>query len=221
MTDDYPLVSAIMLAGKTPLADLMRCIECFHAQTYPSKELIIINTGQDIPEGSNTIIQSERAPAGILRNKAIAASNGQILAQFDADYWHAPNRLAAQISTMANKQAHISVLASTLYYSFISGRARLNCNQQNAVLNTMVWVKSDINYPPIEHGEEYIMFSSMCQSGMRPIAIDQPELCCKMILTNNNRQIRPANVDLSDQQFEIVQKIVNHDSENHTPDSLD
>ena len=36
--EKYPLVSAIMLAGKTTPANIMAGVECFKSQNYPYKE---------------------------------------------------------------------------------------------------------------------------------------------------------------------------------------
>jgi glycosyltransferase involved in cell wall biosynthesis len=214
-TPEYPLVSAVMLAGATPLADVKRCIDCFHSQTYPRKELIIVNNARNTHEAAklalsphNDIIVINSPPestAGMARNLGVAAANGQIIAQFDADYWHAPSRLSAQIATMANEQANICILASTLQYSYISGRARLFRNKQNAVLNTMVWTRIDkAEYPNISHGEEFGLLRVLLQRELRPIAIDKPELCCKLILTNGERQTTPHNGGLTEEQFAII-----------------
>lgn len=218
MDNNYPLVTALTLAVNTPLDEIVQCINCFKAQTYPSKELVIVHAPNVIiPETDDiTTVEADPAPAGVLRNIALEAAKGQILAQFDSDSWHSANRLSAQISTMANKQAHISLLARTLYYSYISGRARLYQNAENIILNTMVWVKADIIYPEVEHGEEFILLQQMIRErNMNPISIDWPELYCKKVLTTQDKQLRPHNVDLSDDQFAIIDNIINPDSENH------
>lgn len=200
-----------MLAGRNPLADTLRCIGYFQSQTYPHKELIIVNnslqqhTMNFIQDNIITIDTASILTTGMARNRGISAANGQILAQFDADYWHAPSRLSAQVATMANEKAHICVLANTMHYSFISGRARIFRNKQNAVLNTMVWIRpTNIEYPNLSHGEEFGLLQKLLQLGMLPIAIDKPELCCKLVLTKSERQTKPTNVDLTEEQFAII-----------------
>lgn len=207
-----------MLAGQSQLADVQRCIDCFHSQTYPRKELIIVNNARneheavklDLPHHDDIIIANTpyESTAGMARNIGITAASGQILAQFDADYWHAPSRLSAQIATMASEQANICVLTSTMQYSYISGRAKIFRNKQNAVLNTMVWARPEkAEYPNISHSEEFGLLQTLLQMGMKPIAIDKPELCCKLILTKGERQTAPHNVDLTGEQFEIITRL--------------
>lgn len=209
----YPLISAIMLAGVAPLADVQRCVDCFHSQTYPRKELIIVNNAKnslDIPPHNDIIVVDPplESTSGAARNHGITMASGQILAQFDADYWHSPSRLSAQIATMASEQANICVLASTMQYSFISGRARIFRNKQNAILNTMVWTRPEkAEYPNISHSEEFGLLQTLLQMGMKPIAIDKPELCCKLILTKGERQTTPHNEGLTDEQFEIITRL--------------
>ena len=218
-TEEYPLVSAIMLAGRNQLEDILACIECFKNQTYPYKELIIVNNAKNQYEASDLELQAQsnifiidtpsELAAGMARNYGISASNGRILAQFDADYWHAPSRLSAQIATMANEKAHICILASALKYSFVSGRATLYQNTKNALLGTMVFSRpAKIDYPNFQHNEEYGILYRMLQSNMRPIAMAKPELCCKLMLTNGKRHREPFNHNLSDEQFEIIKQIV-------------
>jgi glycosyltransferase involved in cell wall biosynthesis len=217
--DEYPLLSAIMLAGRVQLEDILACIQCFNDQTYPYKELIIVNNTKTQYEASNLEIQAQSnifildtpssLTAGMARNYGISASNGQILAQFDPDYWHAPSRLAAQVATMANEKAHICILASALKYSFVSGRASTYQNLKNALLGTMVFSRpAKIDYPDFEHYEEFGILHKMLQNNMRPIAMEKPELCCKLVLTNGKRQREPTNYNLTDEEFEIIKQIV-------------
>jgi glycosyltransferase involved in cell wall biosynthesis len=224
ITEEYPLISCIMLAGRTALVDILRCITCFQSQTYPRKELIIVNNTKTQHEAAKLELPAQNdifvidspteLTAGQARNYGISAANGQILAQFDADYWHSPNRLSAQVGTMANEKAHICVLARTLLYIFVSGRARIHHNQQNVILGTMVCTRpAKIEYPNVTHGEEYGLLHKMLQQGFSPIAINKPELCCKLLLTDQPRETKPFtsycmyNVDLTDEQFNIVQNI--------------
>jgi len=217
--EEYPLVSAIMLAGRVTIADILTTIECFQAQTYPYKELIIVNNAKnqylasalEIPINKDVFLidTPTEYSAGMARNYGISAANGRILAHFDADYWHTPSRLSAQIATMANERAHISVLANVLQYSFISGEARVYNNAQNAVLGTLVFSRpAKIDYPDVEHNEEYEILQRMMQSGMRPIAMAKPDLACKLILTHGERIYEPRNRGLTDEQLAIIQTMI-------------
>lgn len=188
--DEYPLVSALMIVRRPRVKRLLRAIDCFKAQTYPYKELIIINNARTQFEASELNIEAQsdvfmvdtpsELVTGQARNYAISAANGQILAQFDMDCWHSPERLEAQIATMANNSAHICVLSKCLQYSFNSGRGSYWTNSKDAILNTMVFSRpANIDYPQVEKNEELGLLNRLLQAGLNVIAMDKPELVCK------------------------------------------
>jgi hypothetical protein len=216
---EYPLVSAIMLAGRMSQFDIFAAIQCFKSQTYPHKELIVLNNAKNQFAASELNLQAEKdiflidtpanLNAGMARNYGIKAANGRILAQFDADYWHDPKRLEAQIATLAENESHICVLSETLLYSYVSGRACLHTNSRAAVLGTMVFVRpTDIDYPPTTKHEEYGILSRMIKAGMKPISMAKPELCCKLLFTSGEEIDKPKNIGLNRKRFQIIKQIV-------------
>ena len=217
--DKYPLVSAIMLTGRVTLLDALMGIKCFQAQTYPYKDLIIVNNAKNQFAASELNIKADRdvfvidtpqeLSAGMARNFGIRAANGQILAQFDVDSYHHPKRLESQIATLAENEAHICVLSETLLYSYVSGRAFLNSNDKKAILGTMVFLRpTNIDYPDFTKHEEFEILDKMVKANMKPIAISKPELCCKFYFTTHERIEDPINHGLTKKQFQAVKKIV-------------
>lgn len=218
-SEEYPLVTAIMLAGKTSIEDTLHCIQCFKTQTYPYKELIIVNNAEDQFKASEFNLQAEpdifiidtptEVSAGMARNFGIRAANGQILAQFDADNYHAPNRLESQIAALSTNDAHICILASTLSYSYLSGRANYLTNEKEAILSTMVFIRpSGIDYPDYYKYEEFGLLDKMIATQLRPIAIRSPELCCKLTLTSGDRIEQPINAGITTKEFKLIKQIV-------------
>lgn len=188
--EEYPLVSALMIVHRPRMVELSLAIKCFQDQTYPYKELIIINNASTQFEASNVNIEAQpnvflidtpqKLVAGLARNYAISASNGQILAQFDMDCWHHPKRLEAQIATMAENQASVCLLSRALTFSFNSGRAGYWKNGKDIILNSMVYTRpATIDYPPVEKNEELQFLNSLIQSGRTSISMDKPDLICK------------------------------------------
>jgi hypothetical protein len=142
------------------------------------------------------------------RNYGIRAANGQILAQFDANYWHSPERFKTQIATMAENQSQVCMLASTLKYSFISGNASINRNLKDVILATMVFVRpKDIDYPDIDKNEEFGILEKMIRNNYSPITIANPELCCKLFLCEK-MVLKPTNYGLSKSQLSIIKQIL-------------
>lgn len=216
---EYPLVSAIMLAGQCPHEDIFAAIKCFNSQTYPYKELIIINNAKTQFEASALNMHAQKdifiidtpigLSAGMARNYGISAANGQILAQFDADYYHSPNRLEVQIATLAGNEAHVSVLTETLQYSFVSGKATYQRNDKQAILNTMVLVRPrDIDYPNVNKNEEKGFLEKLINAGMKTISIPKVDLMCKLCLTKHERTFEINKSDVSNPHAKIIKQML-------------
>jgi glycosyltransferase involved in cell wall biosynthesis len=219
VNSEWPLVSCIMLAGRTPLPEVHAAIQCFRQQTYPYKELVIVNNARSQFQASELVIDAERGvfiadtpthySAGMARNHGIAAANGQIIAQFDPDFWHAPNRIEAQVATVAESQAHIAVLASCLSFSSLSGAARPFTNAAKAIMASMVFIRpKKLDYPDDDKHEEHALFQRLTKAGMRGIAMDSAEsaaLMCKLYFGGDRV---PENVGLSSSHFRTVQKLI-------------
>ena len=112
-----PLVACVMLTKDRPeLA--WRAIECFRAQTYKHRTLLIWNTGtsEEIECGCGSLCFHAVAPdegltIGALRNAANAFRTGygvpDILIHWDDDDWSHPNRIAEQVALLQNSRADV------------------------------------------------------------------------------------------------------------------
>lgn len=203
-----------MLAGRTSPPDILDAIDCFTAQTYPYKELVIVNNAKTQFDAAALNIQARRdvvlidtpheLSAGMARNYGISTANGPILAQFDPDYWFAPNRLEAQVATLAQNEAAVSVLASTLQYSFLSGRASRQTNDRKAILGTMVFIRpKNIDYPNADKQEELGILEGFQNQEASIVSMDTPGLACKWIFTARERKWEPEG-DLSREDLAVV-----------------
>jgi len=113
------LVSAIMpTRGRQAWAH--QALECFLAQTYPEKELIILDDDEErsFPEPrrySNVRYFWESSkPIPCKRNRAIELSSGDIIMHFDSDDWSSPERMADQVERL-----EVSGKAVTGYHSML------------------------------------------------------------------------------------------------------
>lgn len=218
---DFPLVSAIALIGQSNIEDVLSCIDCFQQQTYPYKELILVNNAENQFVASELNIRAQpdvfmidlpsHSTTGLARNHGLSASNGQIIAQFDVDYWHHPNRIETQVAVLAQQEAQISFLSKTLQYSFISGRAGYYTNSRNIILGTMVHIRQNVaDYPShAEKNEEWIFLQGLLnRTKFNPVSLEQPELCCKLLLTSGARITEPINTNLPEEYLEIIKKFL-------------
>ena len=84
-----------------------RAVQCYLQQTYPNKELVIIDDGQEdyapilanVPAGELRYIKLDPAPGqvlGMLRNRSLEEATGDFMAQWDDDDWYHPERIERQ-----------------------------------------------------------------------------------------------------------------------------
>jgi hypothetical protein len=116
-----PLISCIMPTFDRR-AFVPRAIAQFQNQDYPNKQLIIIDDGTDpiadlVPEDSRVrlIRLPRRMSVGAKRNLACEHSDGEFIAHWDDDDWHAPHRLSCQAQRLLDSDASICGLKDLLY----------------------------------------------------------------------------------------------------------
>ncbi len=115
-----PLVCAILLTRDRP-AMARRAVECFRAQTYQAKHLLVLDTGKESPFGWITRDNSGSLDCGsiggchrpelcglsvgALRNWVNGLSISGILFHFDDDDISHPNRIAEQVALLQSSGA--------------------------------------------------------------------------------------------------------------------
>jgi glycosyltransferase involved in cell wall biosynthesis len=112
------MVSCIMPTwNRRPFLPL--ALECFRAQTYSLKELIIVDDGDQpvsdlvdgIP-GVQYIRLNRRTSIGAKRNAACEAAHGEFIAHWDDDDWYSPQRLERQVNPLAAGTHDVSGLTN-------------------------------------------------------------------------------------------------------------
>ena len=211
METEYPLISAIMLAGDNQQKDIDNAVECFKNQSYPNKELILVDDKlQHISDpGDNEVklaTPEAKLSSGMARNYALSLINGHIIVQFEPYYWYAANRITAQFAGMLKEESHICVLSSVVQYSVVSGAARLVTNRQNIILDTMMFVRSLIVYQDIEFGVELAILKQMISAGMKAITLNSPELCCRLCLTKHGRTSEVVDTGVPSHLLDIIRE---------------
>ncbi len=187
-----PLVSAIMLAGQSTIRDVLGCIEDFKSQTYKNKELIIVNNAKSQFAASELNIATQKSVflvdtpthfnAGTARNYGASIAKGEIIIQFDPDFWHARRRIEIQVANIFKQSAHASMLNSTYNYSFWSNTVRKSANAMNIAPNTLAYLKQpNLQYPDINKNEELGLLQNLRQMSGKIITVNMPELAIKKI----------------------------------------
>jgi len=126
-----PLVSCVM-----PTCNRRRFVSqaiwYFLRQNYSSRELIIVDDGEDaiadlVPDDERIhyVHLAERLPVGAKRNLACEMSHGELVAHWDDDDWIAPQRLSVQVAELVASGADICGARELLYYHIDAGEAWL------------------------------------------------------------------------------------------------
>jgi glycosyltransferase involved in cell wall biosynthesis len=107
---DLPKVSCLMVtADRGQLC--RRAIRCYQRQTYPNKELIVVDDGRedlapllaDLPSDEVVYLKLAKHPESVLgklRNVALEAARGDLVAQWDDDDWYHGERLEKQVAVL-------------------------------------------------------------------------------------------------------------------------
>jgi glycosyltransferase involved in cell wall biosynthesis len=131
--NDQPLVSCLMPTyDRRDFVD--RAIDYFLRQTWPRRELIVVDDGTDpvgdlvearvdgIARRSGETVNiryhrlPQRIPLGTKRNIAVELAAGDVLAHWDDDDWYPADRLAAQLSALMGADALLCGTARIPFY---------------------------------------------------------------------------------------------------------
>jgi hypothetical protein len=111
-----PLVSCIMPTYNRR-AFITLALSSFREQTYPNRELVVVDDGSDAIGDLLTgqpavryVRLERRISIGAKRNLACGAAGGEIIAHWDDDDWYAPDRLEMQVSPILRGEADITGL---------------------------------------------------------------------------------------------------------------
>jgi len=153
-------------------ADIARvAIECFSEQTWPNKELVIIDDGAE--DYSDLIASFDcadlvryiklqpanpRLSLGELRNLSIEEAHGEWCVQWDDDEWYHHERLAIQLNAAAQADVGASALKWTLMHVKENSDESLTFRGDSGIATpgTLMFRKGDVRYPHLARNEDGI-----------------------------------------------------------------
>ena len=121
-----PSVSCLMVT-KNRASQALCAIRCFQEQTYPARELVILDDGEDdslsvwIARQDDPRIRYFRLPAqgvalGELRNRAVSLASGEYVCQWDDDDLYDPARIESQLTMIRALGADACLLSRWLIW---------------------------------------------------------------------------------------------------------
>lgn len=160
-----PLVSCLMVTrNRASLA--RRAVACFVAQSWPSKELVIVDDGDEdyspiLAPWREQQVRYERLPAdpartlGSARNVSLELARGDYCVQWDDDEWYHPERIALQMAAIGTG-ADAVVLKYTLMHldtpSFAEHPYRAYV--RGGTPGTILHRRSAVRYPELRKNED-------------------------------------------------------------------
>lgn len=128
--DPLPKISCLLVTAAGRLQCFEKSFQCYQDQTYPNRELIIVNEGP--PEYQQQLAERVRHrhdvrlgflqgqyTLGALRNIAVGLSFGDLWVQWDDDDFNMPQRLAIQARyLLRHPKAKACFLSDQLHYYF-------------------------------------------------------------------------------------------------------
>lgn len=179
-----PLVSCLMVTSNRP-SQSERAIECFIAQSYSNRELIVLDGGDSdrLQQGIEAIclprIQLHRQPPagrsmGELRNLAVQKAAGQYVCIWDDDDLYDPDRLSIQMNAIAKLRADACFL--TRLQLWWPARRILAYSFRRMWEGSMICAKDKMPwYPPLHRGEDPPVAYRLWRS-QRVVMLDEPRL---------------------------------------------
>jgi glycosyltransferase involved in cell wall biosynthesis len=183
-----PLISCLCVTRNTiPL--LTRAVNCFKAQTYKNKELILVYEDnathiKQFAEGLNDerikvieIPAIPKRPLGELRNISISASNGDYFCQWDADDWYHNQRLEIQMKYISLLHKPVCMLTYWIIYDATTGRSFWSYKRiwEGSILCKKTLLIDTVSYPCMEKKEDYYFVAELVKRKLI-FPVDNPNL---------------------------------------------
>lgn len=180
----FPLVSCLMVTrGRAELASL--AIRCYQAQTYPHRELIVVDDDpcdalgrfiQDLQDPTIRLFRqpNEGAPLGELRQRSVDYSSGEYLCQWDDDDLYDPRRIEFQIFSLLGSSAEACFLQRWMLWWPRTHRLAIS---KHRVWEGSMLCRRDVipDYQQLTQGEDSPVTNQLL-SRQRCILLDKPEL---------------------------------------------
>ncbi|MGC1563553.1 MAG: glycosyltransferase family A protein [Bradyrhizobium sp.] len=157
-----PPVTAVMITGlhRERYAMARISIECFKSQSYPNKNLLIVNHGEESLATADSRIQELRIhksrwhTVGDLRNLALEHATGDFIINWDDDDWHHSQRIEVQMQARAEDTAVL--LRTRIHHDLISGRSRYAEYPKGAEATILHPRRVPYRYPSLLRGSDSV-----------------------------------------------------------------
>lgn len=176
-TAGLPRISCLMVtADRRPL--VRRSVLCFRKQTYPNRELVIVDDGRDdlsglltgLSAGDVRYVRLEKRPEnslGRLRNISLDHAGGDLLTAWDDDDWYHPRRLEIQAEALRGgwRSCVLSTVLMHLDTPGFRGRPFRGPFRDGAPGSLLFPRDPSVRYPESARGEDTAFLKSWKKKG--------------------------------------------------------
>lgn len=225
--ETLPKISCLCISQNS-VELIKRTINCFKAQTYPAKELIILyesdnsSTKYFLKENLYEEVYFYEIPShpkltlGALRNISIEKCSGEYFCQWDDDDWYASNRLEVQYKAIVHNSKAASMLAYWLMYDHIGEQAYLSSFRlwEGSILCKRSLVDNNIKYADLTRSEDTSLLKQLID-GNHIFPIIKPNLYIYTFHGSNTwgydhfKIFFKKSLKLSSNASEIVRNVLN------------
>jgi len=189
-TVERPLISVVLTTRDRPRF-LAIALRCYAAQTYPHRELIVVDDGASFPADEAAIAalggRVVRVPhgwsIGAKLNAGIAEARGGICQKMDDDDWYAPRFLETMIGRRLDRQHDVCLPLVTfvmpfLFFDLAAWEIRRSVDL-NAPGATLMFDRDDWEERPfrdLARDEDVWFFHDHALRGAQPNPVDDLEI---------------------------------------------
>jgi glycosyltransferase involved in cell wall biosynthesis len=189
MDPQSPLVSVILTTRDRPRLFPI-ALACFEHQTYPHRELIVVDDGEAYPADLSAIEASRvthvrlppGTPLGIKLNHGVDVARGILCMKMDDDDWYAPGYLQTSVSALMDSRRDVCMPAVVFHLGFLFfdlATWRLHESADyNAPGATLLFAKQDWRhrpFRPLPTDEDVWFYRDQVKAGAMPLPIDSRE----------------------------------------------
>ena len=168
-----------------------KAVQCFLDQTYDSKELVIINSGDekytkkvieyiDSVQGFDIndihLHNVEKKSIGELRNDGLDNCGGEYVIIFDDDDYHHPERIEKQLELCLESNIDGTLLRNfkAVYKNRIFPDKVYICTMLPGLEGTLLFRKGEVRYPDMDQGEDTGFLERLKEDSYNIMIIDEP-----------------------------------------------
>ncbi len=187
--DRLPLVSVVIPTRDRPCL-LEIALACYGHQTYPRRELIVVDDGAEHPvdpiivaEAGGRLVRVEPGtPLGTKLNRGIGEARGRLCQKMDDDDWYGPTFVETMVGAVLDSwrvacRPTVAFLMGFLFFDVARWEVRRSV-EENAPGATLLFTREDWEEHPfraVPRDEDVWFYLDQVRAGGSYVTVDAPE----------------------------------------------